>query len=63
MPSLSSACAARSASSSVIPQAMIATSSASAPRATRLPPIRTGSSAGVRTGVLPRSVRRNEIPS
>ena len=63
MPSPSSACAARSASSTVIPHATTATSPASAPRTTRLPPIRTRSPAGVRTGVLPRSVRRNEIPS
>jgi hypothetical protein len=45
MPSCSSAPAALSASSTVRPQATIATSSAS--RTIRLPPIRTGSSAGV----------------
>ena len=60
MPSPSSASAALTASSSVIPQATIATSSPST--VTRLPPMRTSSSAGVRTGVLARSVRRNEMP-
>ena len=44
-----------------MPQATIATSSPS--RTTRLPPIRTSSSGGVRTSVLPRSVRMNEMPS
>ena len=60
MPSPSSVSAALTASSSVMPQATIATSSPST--VTRLPPIRTSSSAGVRTGVLPRRVRRNEMP-
>ena len=55
-PSPSSRSAAATAWSTVMPQATMATSSPSV--TTRLPPIVTSSSAGVRTSVFPRSVRR-----
>src|SRR5829696_9764388 len=61
MPSPASFSAAATAWSTVIPHATIATSSPS--RTMREPPIPTSSPGGVRTSVLPRSVRMNEIPS